>query len=106
MGILGLPINIQILEIMRGVAAQVATEAAEVNESRKLARQSKALSPNNDRQSKLLISSNHPKVISNCPRCLGAGFRHDSSAKHDKKQEEKCKYCITCKGIVTWVSEY
>jgi xanthosine utilization system XapX-like protein len=39
-------------------------------------------------------------VQSVCPRCLGAGYRHDSSLKHDKKSNEKCKLCTPCKGII------
>jgi hypothetical protein len=86
MGILGLPINDQILEIMRGMADKVAEETLEPkNFSGKHSKQPKTLLP-------------PAKVISDCPRCLGLGFRHDSSAKHDKKQKEKCKNCTTCKG--------
>jgi hypothetical protein len=32
-----------------------------------------------------------------CPRCKGQGYTHDSSAKHDKKNE-RCKACVNCKG--------
>lgn len=34
-----------------------------------------------------------------CPKCDGKGFLHESSVKHDKKAQEKCKNCIKCKGI-------
>ncbi|KAJ3037083.1 hypothetical protein HDV00_002088 [Rhizophlyctis rosea] len=33
-----------------------------------------------------------------CPRCEGYGWRHDSSGKHDKKKNEKCKLCAGCKA--------
>jgi len=85
MGILGLPINDQILEIMREVTEKIAAETSSETKGK------------NKKPSKTLLSS--AKVLNDCPRCLGAGFRHDSSAKHDKKQKEKCKNCITCKGM-------
>lgn len=50
----------------------------------------------------LLSSPKQPAEVSRssvaCPRCLGAGFRHDSSSKHDKKASDKCKHCTSCKG--------
>ncbi|KAI9095459.1 hypothetical protein DFS34DRAFT_582097 [Phlyctochytrium arcticum] len=39
---------------------------------------------------------------SKCPCCDGNGFRHTSSAKHDKKKTERCKSCIPCKGNISF----
>lgn len=100
LGILGLPINEQILEIMRGVSERIASEASKVdqhhqhNSGKHIKKASKAT----------LLSS--AKIVADCPRCLGAGFRHDSSAKHDKKQKEKCKNCITCKGRICFLFRF
>ncbi|KAI8926013.1 hypothetical protein BC831DRAFT_400492 [Entophlyctis helioformis] len=44
---------------------------------------------------KTLVSTD--ETAGPCPRCDGAGFRHDSSVKHDRKKGEKCKNCTACK---------
>ena len=95
LGILGLPINDQILEIMRGVSERIASEAAEASKVDQHHQHNSGKHTKKASKTTLLSSA---KVVADCPRCLGAGFRHDSSAKHDKKQKEKCKNCITCKG--------
>ncbi|KAJ3126225.1 hypothetical protein HK098_007781 [Nowakowskiella sp. JEL0407] len=45
-----------------------------------------------------LISANATKT--NCPKCDGKGFRHESDQKHDGKPDVKCKACVKCKVCV------
>ncbi|KAI8810520.1 hypothetical protein BJ742DRAFT_180514 [Cladochytrium replicatum] len=33
-----------------------------------------------------------------CPRCKGAGFRHENAGKHDRPKDVKCKSCQTCQA--------
>jgi hypothetical protein len=77
MGILGIPIDEQILGIMKEMTA----------------RQKQATFVEMEAQ-----VSNPQEQATQCPRCLGAGFRHDSSSKHDKKPNERCKGCVKCRG--------
>ena len=76
-GILGLPLDENIINIIKSV--KVPTKGPDFPTLVRL-----------DEDSKLDQS---------CPKCVGKGFLHESSAKHDKKPEEKCKKCIVCKGI-------
>ncbi|KAI8803398.1 hypothetical protein BJ742DRAFT_828781 [Cladochytrium replicatum] len=38
------------------------------------------------------------KRRTSCPRCKGAGFRHENGGKHDRPKEVKCKSCQTCQA--------
>jgi hypothetical protein len=73
-GILGIPIDEQVLKIMKEVTQVLRPPLIE-------------------------MASKSANESTDCPRCLGMGFRHNSSSKHDKKLNERCKACITCKGI-------
>ena len=75
-GFLGIPIDENVLNIIKQV--NVSISKAEVNEVPLLEQTS--------------------KIQTNCPRCEGKGFRHESSGKHDKKPDEKCKLCVQCRG--------
>lgn len=73
LGILGIPITEQVLEIMRMV--------------------------NNANESTYVQEPTQHDSKTKCPRCQGVGFTHESSAKHTAKQGEKCKHCKKCLGI-------
>ncbi|KAJ3025131.1 UNVERIFIED_CONTAM: hypothetical protein HDU68_007443 [Siphonaria sp. JEL0065] len=38
------------------------------------------------------------KKTIDCPRCLARGWRHESTDKHDRKENVRCKTCANCKG--------
>lgn len=82
LGILGLPIDDKILQVLKSVTQEMAPQK-EVHSKGGLKKP----------------KSGALKKTTNCPRCQGAGFRHDSSSKHDKPPTEKCKSCTKCKGI-------
>ncbi|KAI9209780.1 uncharacterized protein BJ171DRAFT_485005 [Polychytrium aggregatum] len=33
-----------------------------------------------------------------CPKCEGAGWRHESSIRHDTRATVRCKNCVACRG--------
>ncbi|KAJ3382242.1 hypothetical protein HDU84_004415 [Entophlyctis sp. JEL0112] len=39
------------------------------------------------------------KATIDCPKCLGKGWNHDSTTKHDKNAKLRCKACTTCKVV-------
>ncbi|KAJ3081219.1 hypothetical protein HDU99_006262 [Rhizoclosmatium hyalinum] len=38
------------------------------------------------------------KKTIDCPRCAARGWKHESTARHDKKDNIRCKSCINCKA--------
>ncbi|KAJ3302196.1 hypothetical protein HDV03_005254 [Kappamyces sp. JEL0829] len=74
LGILGLEINQEILDILKSLTA-----------------------PQKQTHGKPSFLSLAKQTV-DCPKCLGAGYKHDSSSKHDKKGNERCKHCSSCKA--------
>nr|KAJ3420659.1 hypothetical protein HK105_005407 [Polyrhizophydium stewartii] len=107
MGILGVPIDETVFSAMLMAAVAMSASSAA------------SLGRNESMRRPLVVPD---EVAGPCPRCEGLGFRHDSSAKHDKKKTDKskgfvhataerahdvpehlrcffCKDCPTCKGV-------
>ncbi|KAI8893778.1 hypothetical protein BC833DRAFT_624558 [Globomyces pollinis-pini] len=75
MGILGIPITEEVLKIMQQLTTGPGKEV-------------------DQRQQVLEMLAQKVK----CPKCEGLGFKHESSTKHDRKPNERCKTCAVCKG--------
>ncbi|KAL2912145.1 hypothetical protein HK105_208346 [Polyrhizophydium stewartii] len=83
MGILGVPIDETVFSAMLMAAVAMSASSAA------------SLGRNESMRRPLVVPD---EVAGPCPRCEGLGFRHDSSAKHDKKKTDKCKHCTACKA--------
>ncbi|KAJ3254033.1 hypothetical protein HK103_007572 [Boothiomyces macroporosus] len=83
MGILGLPIQGQVLQIVKSM-----THTPQPKK--------KLMEGLFDDEEEELANPAEKKGA--CPKCNGAGFKHESSMKHKGKAADKCKHCNTCKG--------
>ncbi|KAJ3077015.1 hypothetical protein HDU98_009416 [Podochytrium sp. JEL0797] len=40
------------------------------------------------------------KKMIDCPRCTARGWKHESTAKHERNEKTRCKNCVNCKACL------